>query len=200
MDWLDEQGLAALYDRPGAAATGKVADRVTPEYREWIDRARFCVLSTVGPGGTDGSPRGDDGPVLRVLDDRHLALPDWRGNDRVDSLKNILADPRVSLLTMVRGARNVIRVNGRARLTADAGLCTSFARRDLRPRCVIVVAVDEVYFQCARSVLRSGLWSGQDDSAGLPTPGRILAALTDGAVGGADYDAAWPARAAESMW
>lgn len=200
MDWLDEAALAAIYGTPGAASTDKVADRITPDYRRWIEAARFCVLSTVGPEGTDASPRGDDGPVVRILDDRHIALPDWRGNDRIDSLKNIVRDPRVSLMFMVRGARNVIRVNGRARLTADAALCESLARGEHRPRCVVVTEVAEVYFQCARAVIRAGLWAGADDSAGLPTPGEILAGMTEGAVGGASYDAAWPARAAASMW
>lgn len=200
MEWLDEGGLAAIYGAPNAASTEKVADRITPDYRRWIEAARFCVLSTVGPEGTDASPRGDDGPVVRLLDDRHIALPDWRGNDRIDSLRNIARDGRASLMFMVRGARNVIRVNGRARLTADAGLRESFCRDGRYPRTVIVLRVGEVYFQCARAVIRAGLWAGQDDSAGLPTPGQILAGMTGGAVGGDAYDAGWPARAAATMW
>lgn len=200
MDWLDEAALSAIYGTPAPAATEKVAARITPHYRCWIEASRFCLLATVGPEGTDASPRGDDGPVVRLLDDRHLALPDWRGNDRIDSLRNIVRDGRASLMFMVRGARNVIRINGRARLTADADLRASFAREGHAPRAVIVMQVHEVYFQCARALIRSGLWAGQDDSEGLPTPGRILAGLTDGAVGGAAYDAAWPARAAATMW
>ncbi|MFD1882952.1 pyridoxamine 5'-phosphate oxidase family protein [Paracoccus pacificus] len=200
MNWLKPEDLARLYGTPGPASVEKVSDRITPDYAAFIERARFCVLSTVGPEGTDASPRGDDGPVVRILDPGHIALPDWRGNDRIDSLKNITRDGRASLMFMVRGSGNVIRVNGSARVTDDAGLRDSFARDGKPPRTVIVLNVAEVYFQCARAVIRAALWAGQDDSAGLPTPGQILARLTEGRVGGTEYDKAWPARAAASMW
>ena len=201
MEFIETLGdLEARYGVPQAASTTKVADLLIPEYRAWIERSRFCILSTVGPEGTDASPRGDDGPVVRVLDDRTLALPDWRGNDRIDSLRNIVRDGRVSLMFMVPGSVNVIRVNGRARVTDDAGLCGSFAREGHAPRTVTVIALEEVYFQCARALLRSRLWAGVDESAGLPTPGQMLAAMTAGAVGGPDYDAEWPGRAAKTMW
>ncbi len=195
---LDE--LHARYGVPQAASTTKVADRLIAEYRVWVERSRFCILSTVGPEGTDASPRGDDGPVVRILDDRTLALPDWRGNDRIDSLRNIVRDGRVSLMFMIPGSVNVIRVNGRARVTADAALCESFARDGRAPRTVTVIALDEVYFQCARALLRARLWAGVDESAGLPTPGQMLAAMTAGEVGGPAYDAEWPGRAARTMW
>lgn len=200
MKWLTETDLADIYGAPSAAALRKVTDRVTPDYAAFLDAARFCVLATVGPEGTDASPRGDDGAVVRVIDPQHLALPDWRGNDRIDSLRNIVRDPRVSLMFMIRGSTTVIRVNGQARLTDDAGLRDSFARDGKAPRTVIVVQIGEIYFQCARAVMRAGLWSGADDSAGLPTPGQILASLTQGQVGGAKYDAEWPGRAALTMW
>ena len=200
MNWLDESDLPAIYSQPGAASLVKVADRLTPEYRAFLDRARFCVLATVSPEGTDASPRGDDGPVVRALDDHHLALPDWRGNDRIDSIRNILSDGRCSLMLMVRGSNTVIRINGRARVTDDDDLRESFARDGKAPRVVIVVQLAEVYFQCARAMMRAGIWSGADDSAGLPTPGDILAAMTGGTVGGAPYDAEWPGRAAVTMW
>lgn len=97
------EDLDALYGAPGPAATQKVARRVTPEFRIWLARSRFCILSTVGPEGTDASPRGDDGAVVRELDAGTLALPDWRGNNRIDSLRNIVRDPRVSLMFLCRG-------------------------------------------------------------------------------------------------
>ena len=195
---LDE--LHARYGVPQAASTTKVAERLIAEYRVWVERSRFCILSTVGPEGTDASPRGDDGPVVRILDDRTLALPDWRGNDRIDSLRNIVRDGRVSLMFMIPGSVNVIRVNGRARVTADAGLCESFARDGRAPRTVTVIALQEVYFQCARALLRARLWAGVDESAGLPTPGQMLAAMTAGEVGGPSYDAEWPGRGGRTMW
>ena len=200
MNWLGEADLEAIYGTPGAAALRKVTDRLTPDYAAFVRASRFCVLSTVGPEGTDASPRGDEGAVVRIIDPQHLALPDWRGNERIDSLKNILRDQRVSLMFLIRGSSTVIRVNGQARLTDDQELREGFARDGKLPRTVIVVQIGEVYFQCARSVMRAGLWSGVDDSAGLATAGQILAGLTEGEVGGAGYDAEWPERAARSLW
>lgn len=195
--------LAALeshYGTPGEAAMVKVARRMTPAYRTWIARSRFVILSTVGPEGTDASPRGDDGPVVRELDPGTLALPDWRGNERIDSLRNIVRDPRVSLMFFVAGSSNVVRVNGRARLTADPALRDSFARDGKAPRTVALIAIEEIYSQCARAILRSALWTGGDRSQGLPTVGDILAEMTQGRIDGAAYDAEWPGRAATTMW
>lgn len=199
-DWVEDIAtLEAIYGTPGAASIRKVAHRMTPLYRQWIMASRFCVLSTVGPEGTDGSPRGDDGPVVTELDDQTLLMPDWRGNNRMDSLRNIVTDDRVSLMFMVPGSTNVVRVNGRARISVDAALCGRFEDRGRRPRSVIVIRIGEIYSQCARAVMRAGLW-GPDESAGLPSMGDILAEQTDGEVGGAAYDAAWPERAAKSLW
>ena len=192
--------LEALYGEPASASVNKVARQMTPLYRKWIMASRFCVLSTVGPEGTDGSPRGDDGPVVRELDVHTLAMPDWRGNNRMDTLRNIVADGRISLMFMVPGSSNVVRVNGVARVTTDPSLCESFEAQGRHPRAVIVVKIGEIYTQCARAVMRAGLWSGEDLSDGLPTAGEILAEQTDGAEGGASYDDGWAARAAKTMW
>ena len=196
----DIAALEALYGRPTAASQRKVAHCLTAQYHDWIMAARFCILSTVGPEGTDASPRGADGPVVRPLNPRTLALPDWRGNNRIDTLRNIIRDPRVSLMFFVPGSGNVVRVNGRAIVTADTDLIASFERGGHAPRSVTVIEIDEVYFQCARAILRSRLWSGADESGALPTPGEILAAMTEGAVGGTAYDAEWAGRAAQTMW
>ena len=196
----DIAGLEALYGEPGPASLRKVADRMTPEYRRWIMASRFCVLTTVGPEGTDGSPRGDDGPVVQELDAQTLLMPDWRGNQRLDSLRNVVRDGRVSLMFMVPGSNNVVRVNGTAKLSADPDLLVRFSDRGRQPTTVIVIRIGEIYSQCARALMRAGLWTSGDESAGLPTVGEILAALTDGQVGGANYDAEWPERAAKTMW
>ena len=196
---LSVEALDRLYGQPAETATAKVVSRLTPEYARWIGAARFCVLSTVGPEGTDGSPRGDDGPVVTVLDPGRLALPDWHGNRRIDSLRNIARDGRLSLMFLVPGSANALRVNGRGIVTDDTDLRSSFARDGRLPRTVVVIGIAEVYFQCARAVMRAGLWA-RDDAAGLPTPGEMLAGASDGRVGGADYDRAWPARAAGEMW
>ncbi|KPA21591.1 Pyridoxamine 5'-phosphate oxidase [Shimia sp. SK013] len=201
MKWVEDIAeLEALYGKPGIASTAKVADHLTPLYRKWIMGSQFCVMSTVGPKGTDGSPRGDDGPVVRELDPKTLAMPDWRGNNRMDSLRNIVADGRISLMFVIPGSNTVVRVNGLAKVTTDTEVCASFEVKGRHPRSVIVIRIAEIYTQCARAVMRAGLWSGEDQSAGLPTAGDILSEQTDGAEGGATYDDAWGARAAKTMW
>lgn len=192
--------LEALYGAVGEASTAKVADRVTPEYRALIAAARFLALATVGPEGMDCSPRGDVPGFIRIHDERTLMLPDRRGNNRIDSLRNIVQDPRIALMLLIPGWGNAIRVNGRAYIDADPALLRSFAIEDKVPRSVIVITVDAVYFQCARAIIRARLWEGQPAPPGLPTPGRILAAMSEGRVGGADYDGGWAARASDTMW
>ncbi|MEM7522536.1 MAG: pyridoxamine 5'-phosphate oxidase family protein [Pseudomonadota bacterium] len=194
------EALEALYSEPGEASIVKVARRITPMYRRWIGASRFCVLSTVGPEGADGSPRGDDGPVVLELDEGTLAMPDWRGNQRLDSLRNIVRDPRVALMFMVPGSNNVVRVNGQAKLTADESLRSRFERDGKRPTTVIVISVHQVYSQCARAILRARLWSSRNESVGLPTVGDMLAEMTAGRIDGEAYDEEWPARAAKTMW
>lgn len=206
MDWIITlEALHAHYGTPGQASTVKVTDHLTQAYHAYLERSRFCVLTTAGPEGTDGSPRGDDGAVVRVLDPQTLAMPDWRGNDRIDSLRNIVRDGRVSLLFLVAGSNTALRVNGTARLTADDTLRTSFARTNPNgdsksPRTVIVIRIAEVYSQCARALIRSGLWTEGDQSAGLQTVGDMLREITEGKIDGHAYDADWPGRAAKTMW
>jgi hypothetical protein len=194
----DIAALEALYDKPMPTSLAKVADRLTPLYKRWIGAARFCILSTVGPEGTDATPRGDDGPVLRIVDDRTLWLPDWRGNNRLDALRNIVRDGRVSLLVMVPGSENVVRVNGRAVVTDDPAVTGSFEQRGQHPKTVIVIAVAEVYFQCAKALMRAGLWT-RDDSAGLPTAGQFLAEQDPG-FDAEPYDLSYPTEAPKRMW
>lgn len=201
MDWItDLDSLYAHYGSPGEPALRKVTDYLTPAYRAFVERSRFCILTTVGPEGTDGSPRGDDGPVVTVADRQTLLMPDWKGNERIDSLRNIVRDGRVSLCFLVAGSLTLVRVNGTARLTADAGLCGRFERDGRHPRTVVVIRVAEVYSQCARALKRAALWSMGDQAAGLPSPGQMLEQATRGEIDGAAYDAAWPSRAAATMW
>ncbi|WP_208351656.1 pyridoxamine 5'-phosphate oxidase family protein [Pseudaestuariivita rosea] len=201
MDFITSiDDLEKLYGAPRPEATRKVAHQMTSEYRRWIMASRFCVLSTVGPEGTDGSPRGDDGPVVHEIDPQTLAMPDWRGNNRIDSLRNIVRDGRVSLMFMVPGSNNVVRLNGEAKLTGNTSMLTQFEQAGQNPRSVIIIRIREIYTQCARALIRSGLWTRGDESEGLPTVGEILSAMTKGEVGGAPYDQAWPARAAKTMW
>jgi PPOX class probable FMN-dependent enzyme len=197
--------LEALYGKPGEASLIKVARQMTPTYRKWIMASRLCVLSSVGPEGTDASPRGDDGPVVRELDAHTLAMPDWRGNNRMDSLRNIVADDggeggRVSLMFVVPGSNNVVRVNGRARISVDAELLASFEQAGRNPRSVIVIKIGEIYSQCARALMRAQTWAGRDEITGLPSVGDMLAEMSAGTVDGASYDADWGKRAATTMW
>ncbi len=191
--------LEALYGRPGEASLVKVTDQLTQAYRSWIARSRFLVISTVGPEGTDGSPRGDAGPVVEIADARTLLLPDWRGNNRIDTLRNIVRDPRVALMFFVAGSDNVVRVNGTAIVSADPALTARFEQQGKTPRSVIVVTTREVYSQCARALMRAALWTAGDLSDGLPSVGDMLAEAKAG-FDGAGYDAGWADRAKDSMW
>jgi|TARA_B110000211_G_scaffold226312_1_gene279727 PPOX class probable FMN-dependent enzyme len=200
MKWIDNiADLEGLYGQAGDAATRKVASSLTPLYRKWIMSSRLCVLSTIGPDGTDGSPRGDDGPAVLELDEHTLAMPDWRGNNRLDSLRNIVSDGRVSLMFVVPGSNNVVRVNGKARLTQDVVLRDRFERKGRVPVTVIVIKIAEIYSQCARALMRAQTWS-RNDAEGLPSIGDILAEMTDGEVGGLAYDTEWGGRASKTMW
>ena len=201
MDWITSlDGLHAHYGTPGTPAMAKVAQHLTPAYRAFLDRSRFCILSTVGPEGTDGSPRGDEGPVVTALDAGTVALPDWKGNERIDSLRNIVADGRVSLYFLIPGSSTSVRINGTARLTADSALRARFARDGREPRTVIVIKVAEVYSQCARALQRSALWTSGDQSAGLPTVGQMLQDASNGAIDGDAYDTERATRAHLGMW
>lgn len=196
----DPSELHALYGTPADASLRKVTPRLTKAYRTWIERSRFCVLTTVGPEGTDGTPRGDDGPVVTIADDRTLLLPDWRGNNRIDALRNIVRDGRVSLLFLIAGCTVAMRVNGTAIVTVDPEVIGKFIRDGKSPRSVIVVTIAEVYSQCARALVRSGLWTMGDQSKDLPTVGQMLQEITEGEIEGQSYDAGWPERAAKTMW
>jgi PPOX class probable FMN-dependent enzyme len=194
--------LEAIYGLPAETSTVKETNRITPHYRAYVAASPFAVLATSGPEGLDCSPRGDAPGFVRVHDERTLMLPDRRGNNRVDSLRNIVRDPRVALLFMIPGVGNTLRVNGRAHLAADSDLLASFAMDARSPRSVIVIAVDAVYFQCARALVRSDLWNSQKhvDPTSLPSAGQMLAVLSENRVGGDEYDRTWPARARQTLW
>ena len=194
--------LEAIYGDTGDASMVKVADRVTPLYRVLIEKTPFAALATSGPEGLDCSPRGDLPGFVRIHDAKTLMMPDRRGNNRVDSLRNIVRDPRIALLFLIPGSGSTLRVNGRAEVSAAPDLLASFKMDGKAPRTVIVMTVDEIYFQCARAIVRSDLWNPDKrvDPRSLPTPGHILASMSDDKVGGDSYDREWPERARNSMW
>ncbi|MBO1081200.1 pyridoxamine 5'-phosphate oxidase family protein [Roseomonas haemaphysalidis] len=189
-------------DAVGEASTAKVAHHVTPHYRRFIEASPFLALATSGPEGLDCSPRGDLPGFVRVADSETLLLPDRRGNNRIDSLLNVVRDPRVGLMFLIPGIGNALRVNGHAVIEDDPALLGSFAVQGKAPRSVMVVTVREVYFQCARALIRSGLWRADShvDPRSLPTPGQILAEMSQGRVGGDTYDRSWGERARDTMW
>ena len=199
--------LDRLLGAPSEAAIRKESPVVTAEYRAMIAASPFVVMATSGPDGLDASPRGDAPGFVAVEDERTLLLPERRGNNRGDSLRNLLADPRVGLLFLIPGIGETLRVNGTARLSTDPALLERFRVQGQLPRCVLVIAVEMVYFQCARAVLRSGLWEppAADVREQVPTPGAILEALTRAGDGGApmdgrEYDRDLPARQRATLY
>lgn len=194
--------LEALYGQPNEASTVKEVDYITPHYRAYIEASPYAALATCGPEGLDCSPRGDKPGFVRIHDEHTLMLPDRRGNNRIDSLRNVVRDPRVALLFMIPGVGNTLRVNGRAHISVEPSLLASFAIEEKAPRSVIVLAVEAIYFQCARALVRSELWNPARhvDPKSLPSAGMILAALSQHRVGGEAYDREWPGRAAQTMW
>lgn len=194
--------LEALYGVPGETSLVKELDHVIPEYAAFIEASPFVSLATSGPEGLDCSPRGDLAGFVRIHDPRTLMMPDRRGNNRADSLRNIIRDPRVALLFLVPGSGTTLRVNGRAHISVDAELCASFAVEGKPARSVTVIDVDAVYFQCARAIVRSELWNpGRHvDPKTLPTPGQILSVTSRASIDGETYDREWPERAKKSMW
>ena len=194
--------LNEIYGDPSPASLVKEVAEIIPQYRTFIEASPFCSLATSGPEGLDCSPRGDVPGFVRVHDKRTLMMPDRRGNNRVDSLQNIVRDPRVALCFLIPGSRTALRVNGEAHLSVDPDLKASFAMDGKEPRSVMVLRTQAIYFQCGRAIVRSRLWDpdAQVDPKSLPTPGEVLAEVSRGEVGGADYDKEWNGRAMETLW
>lgn len=194
--------LAALYDTPRETAVIKEVDRLTDLHRSYVEASPFVLLATSGPEGPDCSPRGDAPGFVRVVDERTLLLPDRRGNNRLDTLRNVVVDGRIGLLFLVPGVDVTLRVNGTAELSTDQTLRESLAVRGALPTTVLVVTTTAVYTQCPRAMVRSHLWDPQRhrDPAELPSVGRIMQALTDGRFDGAAYDRDYPERLRQTIY
>lgn len=195
--------LAELYDEPLESSIAKEADHLIDLHRRYVEASPFVLIATTGPEGLDCSPRGDAPGFVRVADDgRTLLLPDRRGNNRLDTLRNIVVDGRVGLLFLVPGVGVTLRVNGTAELSTDDALRESFAVRGTAPRSVIVVRTTAVYTQCPKALVRSHLWDPARfrDAADLPTVGQITAAVSAGRFGGAEYDRTYPERLARTLY
>jgi uncharacterized protein len=195
--------LEALYTEPVyPPAKVKETGRITNAYRALIDASPFFALATNGPDGLDCSPRGDPKGFVRVLDDRTIVVPDRRGNNRIDSLRNLIHDPRVALLFLIPGVSETLRIMGRAAICTDPELCASFTMQGKAPRSVLLIAVEKVFFQCAKAIVRSKLWdpSTQVERATLPTSGKILAEISGGKLGGEEHDRAYPERLKSTIY
>ena len=191
--------LAGLFSEVGEASLRKELPYIHPHYRALIEASPFAVLATNGPDGLDASPRGDPPGFVVVQDEHTLLLPERRGNNRVDSLRNLLSDPRMALLFLIPGLGETLRVNGRAAISIDPELLERFSMEGKPPKCVLVIRVESVFFQCARAIHRSKLWESAA-KPDVPSTGTILAALTDQQIDGEAYDREAPARQRSTLY
>ncbi len=194
--------LEALYGTPVGPSLAKEIDHISEHYRAFIEKAPFVVVATSGPGGLDCSPRGDPAGFVRVLDRRRVLIPDRRGNNRLDSLRNLVEDPRVSLLFLIPGVNETLRINGRARIIVDGGLAASFAINDKTPKILLEVTADRVYYQCAKALIRSRLWASEArlPRSALPSTGQILEEITNREIDGAEHDRGYPGRLKQTIY
>ena len=192
----DLAALEQIYGAPNPNSIRKEVPYLHPHYRAFIDASPFAILATSGPGGLDASPKGDAPGFVTVEDEKTLLIPDRRGNNRIDGLRNLITDPRVSLIFLIPGVGETLRVIGRAEITVDPALLARFAIDGKEPRSVLVVHIESVYFHCSKAILRSKLWdpARHVDRKSLPSAGDILSALTDAEVDGARYDRELPER------
>lgn len=188
-----EVELDALYATPSETSIAKELDRLNEQYRSMIEASAFCTLASIGLGGLDVSPRGDCPGFVQILNVRTLALPDRRGDDRLDTLRNFVREPNVALLFLTLGCNETLRVNGRARISTDPELLAFFAMDSMDPVTVLLIAVDAVFSKCVRAMMRSGLWTAEShvDRSTLPSAGVMLSATSEGFDGDA-YDHALP--------
>lgn len=194
--------LEAHYAEAGEASLAKEVDYLHPHYRAFVEAAPLCMLSTVGGEYAEVSPRGDAPGFVQVLDERTLLLPDRRGNNRLDSLRNIIADPRVGLLFLIPGVNETIRVAGTAHVSVDPALIARCIVDDKAPATVLVISIQSVFFQCARALVRSKLWAPETQVArsSLPSNGTILAAVSRDPFDGVAYDESQPARMKQTLY
>ncbi|WP_439575258.1 pyridoxamine 5'-phosphate oxidase family protein [Phreatobacter sp.] len=200
--WIDsEAALKALYGPASETSLAKEVPALTPQYRALVEASPFCVLATAGPEGLDATPRGDPPGFIRVLDERTLFIPDRRGNNRIDSLLNIVRDPRLALLLLVPGVAETLRINGRGRITTDPALLEPATVDGKAPASGLVIAIESVYFQCAKALVRSRLWDpeARRERSDLPSPGQMLKGAKSG-IDAEAYDQALPARMKATLY
>ncbi len=194
--------LEALYGLPSQPALDKEIEHISDHYRAFIEKAPFVVVATSGPEGLDCSPRGDPAGFVRIRDDKTVLLPDRRGNNRLDTLRNIVRDPRISLLFLIPGIGETLRINGRAEINTDPALCESFLMQGKEPKSVVVVHVERIYFQCQKALARSRLWApdAQISRTDLPSTGTMVRALLGEDFDGESYDRNYPEHMKKTIY
>jgi PPOX class probable FMN-dependent enzyme len=194
--------LEQVYGEPSAPSIAKEVGYIHPHYRALIAASPFAVLATCGPDGMDASPRGDPAGFIEIADEKTLLLADRRGNNRIDSLRNILADPRVALLFLVPGIGETVRVNGTAEISIEPALLARLTHSDKPPRSVLVVHIESVFFQCSRALIRSEFWNLERHSprSALPSTGQMLAAVTEDRIDAETYDRELPRRLRDTLY
>ena len=194
--------LESIYGDPPTTSLVKEIDYISQHYRAFIEKTPFVTVATCGPEGLDCSPRGDPPGFVRVADEKTLMIPDRRGNNRIDRMRNLVRDPRISLLFLIPGVNETLRINGRAEIVIDPDMCASFAMQGKLPRSVLVVTVERIYFQCQKALVRSRLWDveAQIPRSELPSTGKILEALSEKAIDGEEYDRNYPDRLKKTIY
>ncbi|TFH41633.1 MAG: pyridoxamine 5'-phosphate oxidase family protein [Lysobacterales bacterium] len=194
--------LESIYGDPSPRSLTKEIDYISEHYRAFIEKAPFVTVASCGPEGLDCSPRGDPPGFVRVVDEKTLMIPDRRGNNRVDSMRNLVRDPRISLLFLIPGINETMRINGRAEIVVDPDLCASFAVQGKLPRSVLVVTVERIYFQCQKALVRSRLWDAgaQIPRSELPSTGKMLEALVEKDFDGEEYDRNYPEHMQKTIY
>ena len=194
--------LESIYGDPPTTSLVKEIDYISQHYRAFIEKTPFVTVATCGPEGLDCSPRGDPSGFVRVADEKTLMIPDRRGNNRIDSMRNLVRDPRISLLFLIPGVNETLRINGRAEIVIDPDMCASFAMQGKLPRSVLVVTVERIYFQCRETLVRSRLWDveAQIPRSELPSTGKTLEALSEKAIDGEEYDRNYPDRLKKTIY
>jgi len=188
---VNEAELRAVLGEPTELVRNKIADRLNPLTRQFVERSPFVVVATGRPdGGLDVSPRGDPAGFVRILDERTLLLPDRPGNKLADTLTNLLEDDRIALLFLIPGVNDTFRVNGRARIVDDPELLAASTVEGKAPTLGILVEVEEAYTQCPKALLRSELWNPERhiDRSELPKSGEILRAIADSELDVDEYE------------
>jgi len=194
--------LESVYGEPVPRSLSKEIAHISDHYRAFIEKTPFVTVATVGPEGLDCSPRGDPAGFVRVVDNKTLMLPDRRGNNRIDSMRNLVRDPRISLLFLIPGVNETLRINGRAEIVIDPDLCASFSMNGKLPRSVLVVTVERVYFQCQKALVRSRLWDveAQIPRSDLPSTGKMLEALSESEFDAEEYDRNYPKHMEKTIY